>query len=336
MSQSELEKAHEILINGGVVAIPTETVYGLAAGIHKRIGIEKIFQVKKRPFFDPLIVHVSSKQMAARLTTDWSPMADFLAEHFWPGPLTLVLPKTDAVDSMITSGLETVGIRMPRNSQTLSLIEKLDIPLAAPSANRFGRTSPTTAEHVRSEFPDEDLLILDGGPCDIGLESTVLLMKRTDNRYRLSILRAGGITRKQLEKALKNRPFEAEFVDVVSAKESPGHMKHHYMPETPLIFVKKKALTTSEILNKVKARIHQLPEQVEGVQIRKPTRLEVIRELQLPEDPGLAARQLYQKLRDLSSDGADVFFFRQTELHLREEWQAVIDRLTKASSIVLE
>jgi len=270
------------------------------------------------------------------LTTDWSPMADFLAEHFWPGPLTLVLPKTDAVDSMITSGLETVGIRMPRNSQTLSLIEKLDIPLAAPSANRFGRTSPTTAEHVRSEFPDEDLLILDGGPCDIGLESTVLLMKRTDNRYRLSILRAGGITRTQLEKALKNRPFEAEFVDVVSAKESPGHMKHHYMPETPLIFVKKKALTTSEILNKVKARIHQLPEQVEGVQIRKPTRLEVIRELQLPEDPGLAARQLYQKLRDLSSDGADVFFFRQTELHLREEWQAVIDRLTKASSIVLE
>jgi L-threonylcarbamoyladenylate synthase len=199
--KSPLELAVEQLNAGNVVAMPTETVYGLAARIDSSAGIQKIFSIKQRPFFDPLIVHVSSKVMACQLTTDWSPLADFLAEHFWPGPLTMILPKTPTLDTMITSGLETVGIRMPRHSLALSLIEKAGTPLAAPSANPFGYISPTKAIHVEKQLGDKIPYIIDGGSCDIGLESTII--DCTEQPFK--ILRLGGLSIETIEKGINEK-----------------------------------------------------------------------------------------------------------------------------------
>jgi L-threonylcarbamoyladenylate synthase len=167
---SELLKARDRLVAGDVVAIPTETVYGLAASIDSEKGLRRIFSLKERPFFDPLIVHVASLKEASSLVRDWPPIADFIGRYFWPGPLTLVLPKAERVNSLITSGLDTVAVRYPSHPLTLDLIRLVGTPLAAPSANKFGKTSPSRALHVKSEFPGTDLLILDGGECEIGVE----------------------------------------------------------------------------------------------------------------------------------------------------------------------
>lgn len=337
MKPLSLDQAVQRLQAGDVVAMPTETVYGLAARIDLDEGIRKIFSTKKRPFFDPLIVHVSSKVMAYPLTTDWSPMADFLAEHFWPGPLTLVLPKSEAVNPLITSGLQTVAVRMPKHSVALSLIERAGGPLAAPSANRFGRTSPTTADHVRAEFPGQDLLILDGGPCEVGLESTVLLLERTGEHYELSVLRAGKITQSELEKALGAHKFSFSFRQNIEKNKSPGQMKHHYMPEIPLVLIKSKSLKDSEIISTTEQQLKEIPNEIEGVEIRKPEKISKMTELILPEDAGLAARAFYSELRKLGEGGqADLIYFRMKAFHTGESWQALLDRLTKAASIVLD
>jgi len=336
MSGFVLDRAIEALETDGVVAIPTETVYGLAALITSPLGIKKIFSVKKRPFFDPLIVHVSSKKMAETLTTDWNPLVDFLAEHFWPGPLTFVLPKSTAVDSMITSGLETVGVRMPKHTLALSLIDRLGIPLAAPSANRFGKTSPTTAAHVKAEFPDENLVILDGGESQVGLESTVLHISRLENHYRLSILRKGAVTKTDLEKALSYQKFQVEFIEALSKKESPGHMKHHYMPEIPLVMVHGSALSEAEILQLAQEKMKDLPTEIDGVSILKPTQFRKSQELLLPVESAQAARVLYSELRKLSTQKkVDLLYFRLQAHHESEPWQAIMDRLTKAASLII-
>jgi L-threonylcarbamoyladenylate synthase len=334
--QSPLDQAVQALQNGNVVAIPTETVYGLAARIDSAEGIQRIFSTKQRPFFDPLIVHVSSKEMAIPLTTDWSPMADFLAEHFWPGPLTMVLPKSADVNPMITSGLETVGLRMPRHSLALSLIEKTGVALAAPSANRFGRTSPTTADHVRSEFPDVNLVILEGGPCEVGLESTVLRIQRQDQKYFLSVLRAGAVSQEVLEKALFGQRFQFEFRESQKKSEAPGQMKHHYMPEVPLVIVSSE-MAPEEILRKTQAHLQSLPDQVEGVTLRKPQSLNRACELLLSLEASLASRQLYAELRRIGESGnCDLIYFHWRPEYDSADWAALRDRLTKAASLILD
>lgn len=324
------------LEKGEVVGFPTETVYGLAGSILSEVGIRKIFSTKKRPFFDPLIVHVSSKKMAEQLTTDWNPLADFLAEHFWPGPLTLVLPKSDLVSDLITSGLQTVGIRMPKHTLALSLIDRLGSALAAPSANRFGKTSPTSAQHVAFEFPDDDFLIFDGGPCEVGLESTVLSIKRIADNYELSILRAGHVTKSDLEKATAYLKFKIKFVETLDRRESPGQMKHHYMPQKPLVLVRNSNLSENQILEMVRAKIKDLPDEVEQVQIVKPTQIVKISEMKLPESAELAARSLYSELRNLANLQSDLIYFRLKPEFEKENWQATIDRLTKAASLILD
>ncbi|MGZ3692981.1 MAG: L-threonylcarbamoyladenylate synthase, partial [Bdellovibrionota bacterium] len=138
----ELEQAKKLILSGGVVALPTETVYGLAASILSEEGIKKIFAIKERPFFDPLIVHISDLEQKEQVISSWPEMADFLAQRFWPGPLTMVLPKHPALNPLITAGLDTVGIRMPAHPVARALIKKCEVPLAAPSANKFGKTSP--------------------------------------------------------------------------------------------------------------------------------------------------------------------------------------------------
>lgn len=329
-----IDRAISILNSGGIIGLPTETVYGLAGAIHLPQSIEKIFTTKNRPFFDPLIVHVSSIDMARKLTSDWSPLAHALAEKFWPGPLTLVLPKSNQVSDMITAGLQSVGIRMPQHPVALDVISRLAVPLAAPSANKFGKTSPTMASHVNEEFKDDNLFVLDGGPCEVGLESTVLLIKRGLDRFEMSILRAGQITKSDIEKSLEDKNIQFQFVDAVSKAESPGHMKHHYMPKVPLV-LNESGQTENEIKEKVKARLPELPDQVDGVKILKPTNLDNLKELVLSSDPTIAARELYAKLREIADSGAEVIYFNKKSNHTGEKWEAIFDRLSKAASLII-
>ena len=228
-AESILEAA-ELLRAGEVIGLPTETVYGLAGDALNEAALARIFAVKKRPFFDPLIVHVPEAASAWALASNIPDEARLLAEHFWPGPLTLVLKKMDVVPDLATSGLPHVALRVPAHPVAQAVLRAFDHPLAAPSANRFGRISPTDADAVRAELGGAVPLILDGGPCEVGLESTVL-----DLSGELpTLLRAGGVPREVLEKLIG--PLQqAGLVDNNPA--APGQLKYHYAPRKPLRIV---------------------------------------------------------------------------------------------------
>src|ERR1700730_13858714 len=168
-----ISQAAEILRSGGLVAFPTETVYGLGANALNPAAVQKIFEMKGRPETSPLIVHVASVEMARKVVAEWPPLAQELSRKWWPGPLTMVLPKHSRVPANVTAGLPTVGVRMPNHPMALALIEESGVPIAAPSANRFTGLSPTTADHVKATFGDA-VPALDGGPCTVGIESTVV------------------------------------------------------------------------------------------------------------------------------------------------------------------
>lgn len=319
-----LTQARERLLRGDVVAIPTETVYGLAASIASEAGLRKVFALKKRPFFDPLIVHVASFKQAESVVREWLPLADYIARMFWPGPLTLVLPKADHINSLITSGLDTVAVRYPAHPLAQDLIKLTGTPLAAPSANKFGRTSPSCASHVRAEFADEasDLLIIDGGPCEVGLESTVISFQtQADGSTDVLILRPGAITAEMLEQSLKRWSHPAR-VQRAQSEASPGHLKHHYMPKIPLVIVPENETSPLSEASKKKAR-----EALGLKDIRNPM------ELILDENPELAARELYSEMRRLSESGADILFVRHSEARSHGLWQAIWDRLSRASTL---
>lgn len=337
LSASEaIAKAKEILDQGGVVGLPTETVYGLAARIDIPTAIEKIFLVKERPFFDPLIVHVSSIAQAKKLTAFWGPASQALAEAFWPGPLTIVLPKHDSVNQMITSGLDTVGIRMPDHPVALELISEVGVPLAAPSANKFGRTSPTSASHVRVEFKKENVFVVDGGDCQIGIESTVLLIEQLPEKVQLSILRRGYVLRADIESVLKQSGIQYEFAEAVDKKKSPGHMKHHYMPRIPLIICTDEQKKPEAILSEINRKISELPEEIESIKITKPKNgIKTFSILRLSNDPVLATREFYGKLRETADEGSDCILFYRGQLHSGERWESLFDRLNKAASIII-
>src|SRR5688500_47215 len=191
-----IERAASLLRRGGLVAFPTETVYGLGADATNAAAIRRVFQVKGRPATNPLIVHVADESVARRYAREWPTAASKLAAEFWPGPLTLVLSKQPSIVLEVTAGLDTVGLRAPDHPLALELLRAFDGPVAGPSANRSSHVSPTTARHVRDEFPDDEIdLILDGGPCKVGIESTVLDLTSDPPR----ILRPGAVTREQIE-----------------------------------------------------------------------------------------------------------------------------------------
>lgn len=331
---SEQALAH--LNAGGLVAIPTETVYGLAASVRQRTALQSIFTAKERPLFDPLIVHISDVQMAKQYTSDWSPVADLLATHFWPGPLTLILPKSDAVDPLITSGLPSVGLRIPNHPLSLGLLRNLGHGLAAPSANKFGRTSPTRAEHVEQEFQRQDILVLDGGSCDVGIESTVLKLERdlvNLNQYKLAILRLGDVSAEQIDQVLQKNQIQYSWHNF-SKQESPGHMKHHYMPNIPLVLVDK-GQETQQLILQIKSEIEHLPDIVEEVRISKPKQIDKLFVLELSADAKLAARELYDSLRTANESGANVMVLIWQDYMADMAWNPVVDRLLKASSLDL-
>jgi L-threonylcarbamoyladenylate synthase len=221
---SELETAASIIREGGVVAFPTETVYGLGANALDPMAVARIFELKERPSFDPLIVHIASLDQLSTLTTSNDPRIMELAQEFWPGPLTIVLPKTEHVPDIVTSGLPTVGIRMPGHPMALSLIRESGCPLAAPSANKFGRVSPTEAWHVRKHLPEVDF-VLDGGKTAVGIESTIIRLQPDG----FQILRPGAITAEDLRHLLP----ESEHFQPIAGPEAPGMLESHYSPSKP-------------------------------------------------------------------------------------------------------
>lgn len=321
-------QAVQLLKQGTPVALPTETVYGLAAPIHLPEAIKKVFRIKSRPFFDPLIVHVSAIEQAKKLVTWWPAEAELLTKEFWPGPLTLVLPKKN-VDDLITSGLETVGLRIPQHPLFLEVLNGVGHPLAAPSANLFGQTSPTTAQHVMSEL--KDVSVVDGGPCVKGLESTVLRIINTSPVVTFEILRMGPISKKEIQKALdSNKVIWASPSDI---KHSPGHTKHHYMPQVPFVISLLKR-TEPELREALKNQLQNIPDTIEGVSIRKPKNFNTIGYLDLPTESSVAARVFYAELRRIASSGCDFIVFFKDKIHDRDEWNALIERATKAASLV--
>ncbi|MEK6628436.1 MAG: L-threonylcarbamoyladenylate synthase [Bdellovibrionota bacterium] len=334
--QQQINLAVEQLQNNEVVAMPTETVYGLAARIDSEVAIKKIFSIKQRPFFDPLIVHVSSVDQAKKCVTEWNELSDFLAKTFWPGPLTLVLPKSDLISDLITSGLPSVALRWPQHPIAQELINRVGVPLAAPSANKFGRTSPTKAQHVKEEFSDS-VLVIEGDSSSVGIESTVLSVKKQNNIYELAILRKGSILKSQITEVLSRQSFKYQWQEVIDKIESPGHMKHHYMPSIPLVVCRDAKLKLSELSGLLNKKLNELPDEIEGVKIIKPkSDIKKIEFLKLSSDPTQAARELYSQLRAASLRSPDVLCFIQTSAHTGEMWESVFDRLYKAASLILD
>ncbi len=231
-----IEHAAKLLHDGELVVFPTETVYGLGADAFQPAALERIFAAKGRPFSDPLIVHIAEEHELELLTTTISTEAKRLAQEFWPGPLTLILPRGPRVPLLVTAGLETVAIRMPRHPVALALISALGSPIAAPSANRFMHISPTTADHVYSDLSGKVPLILDSGPCEIGVESTVLDLCSDEPR----ILRPGGISLEALRTILPDlqppiQRIRVDEVEEILAKKAPGQLLTHYAPGVPLL-----------------------------------------------------------------------------------------------------
>jgi L-threonylcarbamoyladenylate synthase len=334
MNQNELDHAVSLLRSDNVVGMPTETVYGLAGSIHSEKALKKIFSTKERPFFDPLIVHISSVDQAKSLTLNWHKAHEVLAKRFWPGPLTLVVEKSSQVSDLITSGLTTVGIRMPNHGLALKLITSFGSPLAAPSANKFGKTSPTSAQHVRDEFIHEDVFVLDGGLCAIGVESTVLYVKQESDEsdVSLSLLRAGHVILSDICNVLDNEGLIVKINPSETKIAAPGQMKHHYMPKKPLVFFNEDT-DLKKCLPEIFQMIQKLPNIIESVNVTKPEKIESMRELVLSDKPEEAARELYAQLRVVSEGPEDIIYFKKKSIHLGENWEAILDRLGKAATI---
>lgn len=224
---TDLGFAAEQLRAGRLVGIPTETVYGLAANALDPVAVASIFEAKNRPAFDPLIVHLADFGQAAAYCSALPELAFRLAEAFCPGPITFILPKNQRIPELVSAGQPTVGIRVPRHPLTLALLQQLDFPLAAPSANPFGYVSPTTAAHVAEQLGDKIAYIVDGGPCEIGLESTIIDLSGTQPK----VLRLGGLSLEQLEQAVGQRlPLQTSS----SNPKAPGMLLKHYAPNKRL------------------------------------------------------------------------------------------------------
>lgn len=226
--RTDIAKAKTLLLQNELVAIPTETVYGLAGNALEATAISKIFEVKNRPSFDPLIVHTDSLEKVSSFVTEIPDTALKLAKAFWPGPLTLLLPRSEAIPDLVTSGLDRVAVRIPNHSLTLSLLKTLPFPLAAPSANPFGYISPTQVKHVNDQLGDRIPYILDGGACTVGIESTIIGFEGEE----AVIYRKGGMSIEAIEKVIGKVKVQQHSS---SNPKAPGMLKSHYAPKKPFV-----------------------------------------------------------------------------------------------------
>lgn len=313
-----LTEAQHLLLQGDVVAIPTETVYGLGGWIHSETGLKKIFSTKERPFFDPLIIHVDGIESAKKLSSDWTEVHEILAKATWPGPLTLIAKKHESVNPLITAGLDSVGLRCPRHEKTLELLSLIEGGVAAPSANKFGKTSPTSPQHVFEEFGDE-VGIIDGGLCEVGIESTVVGIERIPKGYRVEIYRPGFYTASKLKHILEQAGLNLE-VTYAQSPVAPGQLKHHYMPNIPLVIVSPSFDWTEN---------HKYIEEKLGKRFHHPA------PWQQPESAQLASRELYQRMREFDERGFDIILAYRNESQNTEDWLGIWNRLEKAKSLAL-
>jgi L-threonylcarbamoyladenylate synthase len=334
----EISRAAHLLRAGRLVAFPTETVYGLGANALDPEAVARIYAVKRRPATSPLIVHVASIEIAKSLVANWPEIADRLAQKFWPGPLTLVLSKphvaADAfvrqaeqstaafppsnIPDIVTAGLPTVGLRMPAHPVALALIQAAGIPLAAPSANRFTELSPTTADHVRRSLGSEVDLILDGGPCQVGIESTVLSLAEP----RPTLLRPGGISRTELEAVIGPIAIVQEVQ--AGAHPAPGLHPRHYSPRTTLYLVANGNLQDHDQGHEGSHGLY--------LQYRNPPSRANVAIREMPQSATDYAAALYQVLHH--ADEGNYSWIAVDLPPSTPEWEAIHDRLQRAATKV--
>lgn len=309
--------ASEILIKGGLVAIPTETVYGLAANAFNENAVLSIFKAKNRPFFDPLILHTDTIEKVLTFVTEIPEVLQKLADVFWPGPLTLLLDRTVLVPDLVTSGLDTVAVRIPSHPLTLSLLAKIDFPLAAPSANPFGYISPTSAAHVQAQLGEKIDYILDGGICEVGLESTIVGL---ENGVPV-ILRLGGLSVEKIEEVIGKVEIKAHSS---SNPKAPGMLKSHYSPRKPFLI----SPSENDLKSYNKNRVGVL---VFG-EFDKDYLIDNQVSLSMGKDIDEAAHKLFSSLRTLDTFDIDVIILKEylPEIGLG---LAMNDRLKRAAAI---
>jgi L-threonylcarbamoyladenylate synthase len=296
VTEEDLARAADLIRSGGLVAFPTETVYGLGANALDAQAVQRIYEAKGRPSSSPLIVHVADEAMAESISAEWPRIAHVLAARFWPGPLTLVVKKSSVVPDAVTAGLDSVGIRVPLHPVALDLIRRAGVPIAAPSANRFTQISPTTAEHVRRGLGHRVDLILDGGPTQVGIESTVATLTRDPP----AVLRPGMISQADLE-AATGEVWGNETASRDS-RESPGLHPRHYAPRTPFY-----VLEPGESRPTGNGRV-----------------------IDLPRDPNACAATLYAELHNADAEGWDwIAVEKPPDM---PEWAGILDRIQRAAT----
>ena len=312
--------AAAVIRSGGLVAFPTETVYGLGANALDAAAVAEIFAVKGRPRFDPLIVHIADPGQLTDVAESVPPLATKLIENFWPGPLSLVLEKQTCIPDIVTAGLTSVAIRCPAHELARRLIKTAGVPVAAPSANRFGAVSPTTAAHVIEQFGDEVPTVLDDGPCSVGVESTVISFVDSPDGYP-TLLRPGGIPLEDIEKItgkVKVRMHEE------TSPASPGQLLRHYSPATPLVLASDDDLSADKVQGKKKAGLLSFQAPIDPAQF---CAIEVLSEQGCLQE---AAVNLFAALRRLDALDLDIIVARPVpEVGLG---RAIMDRLRRAAA----
>ncbi|MDP1922064.1 MAG: L-threonylcarbamoyladenylate synthase [Myxococcales bacterium] len=313
----EVQRAVAALREGGLIGLPTETVYGLGADASNELAVRRIFAVKGRPSNHPLIVHVASLEVARHWAHSWPNEAEILANAFWPGPLTLIVERSALASDAVTGGQDTVGLRVPDHPLALEVLTLFGGGVAAPSANRFGRVSPTTAKHVRDELGGDVELVLDGGACRVGVESTIVDVSGASPR----VLRPGGVPKEAVERSLGR---DVPLATAVSDVRAPGLLESHYAPRAGLWLV-----TASELPGELARRL-ATGVKVAVVAPSDVTVPEGVVRFQVPLDDAGYARALYATLREVDERGLDVVLAvppPESGVGL-----AVVDRLRRASA----
>lgn len=328
---SDVAQAVRLLCEGKVVAVPTETVYGLGADASNAHAVAKVFALKGRPADHPLIVHISDLNELSRWARDIPGAALTLARRFWPGPLTIILRRHPSVLDVVTGRQDTVGIRVPSHPLTLQLLAEFKGGVAAPSANRFGRVSPTRAQHVQAEFGDAVDYILDGGPCGVGVESTIVDFSGSAPR----ILRPGVITASDIASVIGEGVLDAVRVSEAPAPRAPGTLVSHYAPNAIVRLLPPDAIIKELFVEMGRGRkvgvmaktvaLHDLAARMSDAATV------AWRWVQMCEEPEGYARELYATLRELDASDCDVILVEMPTV-ASQEWEAVRDRLARASA----
>ena len=336
-SAAEIARAIEVLAQQGLVAFPTETVYGLGADAESALAVERIYQAKGRPSNHPVIVHVTPEADLLYWAATVPPEAQLLIDAFWPGPLTLILKRAAHISSVVSGGQDSIGLRCPSHPVAQALLRGFAATrasgqggVAGPSANKFGQVSPTTAAHVRHEFPElvaQGMPVLEGGASDVGIESTIVDLSRLDQGVGPVLLRPGHITAAQLAEVLNQEVAEPD----AQAPRVSGALKSHYAPQTPLRLVR-----ASELESVLATQTAKLaPEQRIAVVVHTAQRIapasnERLDWITLPNDPAAYSRVLYATLRALDQQGYSQLLWQQPPTGL--EWAGVQDRLGRAAA----